>query len=66
MSLVVACKLTWQKMQSYHFLTNSTSPNFNAEPLLVSKLEYIMKIVFCTVVVVVKMYDAVYVKTCLV
>jgi hypothetical protein len=63
---VVACKLMWEKMRSYQSVTQNTCPNFNAELLLVNKLEYTMRIVFCPVVVVVKMYDGMCIKTCLV
>jgi hypothetical protein len=53
-------------MQAYLTVTNNTCPNINAELLLVSRLEYTMRIVFCPLVVVVKIYDAFSTEICLV
>jgi hypothetical protein len=64
--VMVACKPTWQNMLVYQTITNTTCPNINAELLLVSRPEFITWIVLCPMVVVVKIYDAVSTKTCLI
>jgi hypothetical protein len=42
-------------MQAYPTIAKNTSPNINAQLLLVSSLEYSIRIVLCPLVVVVKM-----------
>jgi hypothetical protein len=53
-------------MWAYQTEMNSTCPNINAELLLLSRWEYTMMIVLSSLVVVVKMYDAISTKTCLI
>jgi hypothetical protein len=50
----------------YQTITKNTWPNINAELLLVSRLEYTMRIVFCLVVMIVNIYDALSAITCFV
>jgi hypothetical protein len=52
--VVVACKPTWQNMRVYQAIMNNTCLNINAELLLVSRLQYTIRIFFCPLVVVVK------------
>jgi hypothetical protein len=56
---MVACKLTWQNMWAYKTVTSNICRNINDELLMVSGLEFIMRIVLCPLVVMVKMYDAI-------
>jgi hypothetical protein len=46
-------------MWAYQTITSSTDLNINAELLMVSRLEFTMRIVLCPLMVVVKIYDAV-------
>jgi hypothetical protein len=52
------------KYAAYQTIINNTSPNINAELLLVFILEHTSWIVLCPVVVVVNIYDVVSTKTC--
>jgi hypothetical protein len=42
--LMVACMLTWQNKWVYKTITSNPCPHINAELLLVSTMDYIMKI----------------------
>jgi hypothetical protein len=63
---MVACKPMWQNMQAYQTIANSACTDINAELLLAPVLEYTMRIVLCSLVLFVKIYDAVSTKTCLI
>jgi hypothetical protein len=52
-------------MWVYQTITSSTNLNINAELLMVSRLEFTMRIVLCPLVVVVNIYDAVSAKNLL-
>jgi hypothetical protein len=52
-------------MQAYQIITNNTCPNTDAELLLVSRLDYTVRIFLCPQVIVVKTDDAISIKTCL-
>jgi hypothetical protein len=53
-------------MWASHTISNNTSPNINAELLVVSSLKYAMRIVLCPLVVVVNIHGAVSANVCLV
>jgi hypothetical protein len=63
---VVACKLKWKNMIAYQTVSNNTCLNINAELLLVYRLAYTVSIILCPLMVVVKIYEAVFGKTCLI
>jgi hypothetical protein len=65
-SVVVYCKPTWQNLRACQTITNNTCPDVYAELLLVSRLEYTIRIVLYTLVVSVEIFNAVATKTCLV
>jgi hypothetical protein len=44
----------WQNMQAYQIITNNICPNTDSELLLVSRLDYIVRIFLCPQVIVVK------------
>jgi hypothetical protein len=54
------------KLWAYQTVNNNICPNINAQLLKLSRLQYIMRIVPCPLVVVVKMYYAVSTKSCLI
>jgi hypothetical protein len=54
---VVACEPTWKNRRTYQTVTNNACQNINAELLLVSRLEYAVRIVLSPLVVVVKIYE---------
>jgi hypothetical protein len=54
----------WQNMRVYQTITNNPCPHINAELLLVSKMDYTMRILVCPLVVVVNIDDAVSTETC--
>jgi hypothetical protein len=48
----------WQNMRDYQTITNNPCPHINAELLLVSTLDYTIKILLCPLVLVVNTDDA--------
>jgi hypothetical protein len=58
-SVVVACKTMWQNVRAYRTITKNPCPNMNAELLLESNMDYTMRILFCPLVLVVNIDDAI-------
>jgi hypothetical protein len=56
----------WQNMRAYQIITKGLYPYINAELLLVSKMDYTMRILVCPLVLVVNTDDAVSTETCLI
>jgi hypothetical protein len=52
-------------MQVYQIITNNTCPNIDAELMLVSRLDYTVWIFLCPQVIVVKIDEAISIKTSL-
>jgi hypothetical protein len=63
---VVACKPTWKNIRAYQTVTNNPCPYVNADLLLVSRMDYTMRILLCPLVLVVNTDDAIPTKTCLI
>jgi hypothetical protein len=56
----------WQNMRAYQTITNNPCPLTNAELLLVSRMDYTMRILVCPLVLVVNIDDAVSTETWLI
>jgi hypothetical protein len=56
----------WQNKRAYKTITSNPCPHINAELLLVSKMDYTMKILLCEMVVVMNIDDAVPTEACLI
>jgi hypothetical protein len=65
-SAVTAHKLIWQNMQAHQTITNNPCPHINAELLLVSRMDYTMRILLCPLEWAVNTVDAVSTETCLI
>jgi hypothetical protein len=48
----------WQNMLSHQTITKNPCPHINSGLLLVSRMDYAMKIILCPLVLVVKIDDA--------
>jgi hypothetical protein len=57
-SVVVACKPMWRNVRAYRTITNNPCPHINAELLLVSRMDYTMRVLLCPLVLVVNIHDA--------
>jgi hypothetical protein len=55
-----------QNMKACQKITNNPCAHINAELLLVPRMDYIMKILLCPLVLVVNIDDAVSTETCLI
>jgi hypothetical protein len=64
--VVVAYKPMLQNMQVFQTVASNPCPHINAELLLVSRMDYAMKILLCTVVLDVNTHDAISTKGCLI
>jgi hypothetical protein len=53
-------------MWAYEIITKDPCPHINFELLLASKMDYTMRILFCPLVLVVNIDDAVSTETCLI
>jgi uncharacterized membrane protein len=51
--------MMWQNVRTSKTMTNNPCPHINAELLLVSRMDYIMRILLCPLVLVVNINDAV-------
>jgi hypothetical protein len=60
--MVVDFKRMWQKMWAYQTITNNPCPRINSDLLLVSRMSYMMRILFCPLVLVVNITDAISTK----
>jgi hypothetical protein len=49
----------WQKIRAYQTITNNPCPHINAELLLVSRMDYTIRNLLCSLVLVVNIDDAV-------
>jgi hypothetical protein len=52
-------------MRAYQTTTNNPCPHINAELLLVSRMDYTMRILLCPLVLVVNIDDTISTETCL-
>jgi hypothetical protein len=56
----------WQNKRAYKTITSNLCPHINAELLLVSRMDYTMKILLCTLVLIVNTDDGISTKACLI
>jgi hypothetical protein len=54
------------KLRAYQITTNNSCPHINAELLLVSRMDYTVRILLCPLVLVVNINEAVRTETCLI
>jgi hypothetical protein len=52
----------WQNMLAHQTMTKNPRPHINSELLLVSRMDYTMRIILCPLVLVVKIDDTVCTK----
>jgi hypothetical protein len=63
---MLACKPMWQIMRAYKTVTNNPCTHINAQLLLVSGMDYTMRILHSPLVFVVNIDDAVCTEICLI
>jgi hypothetical protein len=56
----------WKNMRAYQTIKNNPCPHINAELLLMSRMDYTMRILLCPLVLVVNIDEAVCTEICLV
>jgi hypothetical protein len=56
----------WRNMRTYQTIANNPCSHINAEQLVVSRMNYTMRIILCPLVLVVNTDDAVSTETCII
>jgi hypothetical protein len=59
LAAVVACETMWQNVRASKMITNNLCRHISAKLLLVSRMDYIMRILLCPLVLVVNINNAV-------